>query len=81
MFVHQIAYAPNASGLWMLNSISGLGRQFNSRLSALAFAEKDAGERVRGGEAVLIRVQGADSVWRSFDASMQGLSQPTARAG
>jgi hypothetical protein len=81
MFVHQVAYAPDASGMWSLKTISGLGQRFTSRFAALAFATRDAAERVRAGAAVVIRVEGADGVWRAFDAGMKGMPLPAARAG
>lgn len=81
MFVHQVAYDPDASGVWSLKAVSGLVRRFSSRFAALAFATRDAAERVRAGAAVVIRVQGADGVWRSFDAGMKGMPLPAARAG
>lgn len=81
MFVHQVAYAPDDSGGWKLKSASGLAQRFSSRFAALAFATRDAAERARAGAAVVIRVEGADGVWRAFDDGMNGMPLPAARAG
>lgn len=81
MFVHQVAYSPDASGEWMLKTMSGLAQHFSSRFAALAFATRDASERVRAGAAVVIRVEGADGVWRAFDAGMKSMPLPVAHAG
>lgn len=80
MFFHQVTFAPDASGVWMLRTMSGLAQRFTSRSSALAFAAHDAAERKRCGAAVVIRVEGADGIWRSFDAGMKGMPPPV-RAG
>jgi hypothetical protein len=80
MFFHDVPFEGGPSGMWVLKSVNGLGRRFASRCAALAFAADDAAERTRTGGAVGIRVQGADGVWRAFDARMKGMpSLPQAR--
>jgi hypothetical protein len=81
MFVHQLAYAPDDSGVWILKAINGVARRFSSRVAALNFAMRDAAERALPGVAGVISVQGADGVWRSFDSGMKGMPLPAARHG
>jgi hypothetical protein len=82
MFFHDVPYECDPTGVWVLKTVNGFARRFISRLAALAFATDDAAECARAGSAVVIRVEGADGVWRAFDARMQSLPcLPLARQG
>lgn len=73
MFFHDVPFEGSPVGAWVLNMQDGLVRCFRSRHAALAFASDDAAEQERCGAKVAIRVEGADGVWRTFDAQMKGL--------
>lgn len=82
MFFHDVAFEGGPTGMWVLKTMNGFARGFASRFAALSFAADDAAERTRAGSAVGIRVQGADGIWRAFDARMKGMpSLPQARQG
>lgn len=82
MFSHDVPYESDPTGVWVLKTVNGFARRFTSRFAALAFATDDATEHTRAGSPVIIRVEGADGVWRAFDARMQGLpSLPLAQRG
>jgi hypothetical protein len=82
MFFHDVPFAGDPTGVWVVKAVNGFARQFTSRFAALAFATDDAAQRTRAGGAVTIRVEGADGVWRAFDARMKGMpSSPEARHG
>ena len=82
MFFHDVPYEGNPAGVWVVKTVNGFARRFTSRFAALAFATDDAAERTRAGGDVIIRVEGADGVWRAFDARMKGVPcLPQARQG
>lgn len=82
MFFHDVPYEGKPAGVWVLRTENGFARRFTSRLAALAFATDDAAERTLAGDALIIRVEGADGVWRAFDAHMKGVPcLPHARQG
>ncbi len=82
MFFHDVPFEGDPAGVWVVKTVNGFARRFTSRFAALAFATDDAAQRTRAGGAVTIRVEGADGVWRAFDARMKGMpSSPEARHG
>jgi hypothetical protein len=82
MFFHDVPYESDPTGVWVLKTANGFARRFTSRFAALAFATDDAAECTRAGSAMVIRVEGADGVWRAFDARMKGVPcLPEARHG
>jgi hypothetical protein len=82
MFFHDVPFAGDPTGVWVVQAVNGFARQFTSRFAALAFATDDAAQRARAGDEVTIRVEGADGVWRAFDARIKGMpGSPEARHG
>ena len=73
MFFHDVPFESDPTGVWVVKTVNGFARRFTSRFAALAFATSDAAERTHAGSAVIIRVEGADGVWRVFDAWMKGV--------
>lgn len=73
MFFHDLPFEGDPTGVWVLRTVNGFARRFTSRFAALAFATDDAAERTSAGSPVTIRVEGADGVWRAFDARMKGV--------
>lgn len=76
MFFHDVPFDGDPTGVWVLEAMNGFARRFTSRFAALAFATDDAAQRTRAGDAVIIRVEGADGVWRAFDAQIKGMPGP-----
>ena len=68
----DLSLAANALGMWTMTSESGISHDFHSRTEALAFALCEARKSLQDAPGV-IRIEGPDLRWRSFDDELKPL--------
>lgn len=70
MLVFEIPYGAAHATTWYLDGLAGGRMSFDLRIEAVTFAMVSVQGLAAAGEDACIRIEGADGVWRVFDADL-----------